>query len=85
MAPIRSAAAGIYQLDKDYFLRSDGTTTQASAIGAAAWKARACSRLEQQLGVGLGCGTVLSDRTFLQDYNPRLSRYYANATEPVHE
>ncbi len=67
-------AAGIRQLDKDYFIRSDGRRRRDTAISAAAWKAQACSH-STKIGWWGWDGTLLSDRTFLQDYNPRLSRY----------
>ena len=53
---------------------------RAIAIGAAAWKAPASSRSTTN-GCGAGTRVLLSDRTFLQDYNPQLSRY--RVTDPL--
>lgn len=67
-------AAGIRQLDKDYFLRKDGTSTP----GYRDWRGSVESTGQFALNPRWVWGwdaLMLSDRTFLQDYNPALSRY----------
>ena len=71
--------AGIYQLDKDYFQRSDGTQTPGFRDWRGSLESSGLFALNNKWAVGWD-GTLLSDRTFLQDYNPRLSRYYATDT-----
>ena len=68
-------AAGIYQLDKDYFVRSDGTYTPGFRDWRGSLESTGLFALNNNWVWGWD-GTVLSDRTFLQDYNPRLSRYH---------
>jgi LPS-assembly protein len=67
-------AAGIHQLDKEYFRHDDGTPTP----GHREWRGNVESAgqfaLNQQWVWGWDA-LLMSDRTFLQDYNPRLSRY----------
>ena len=73
-------AAGIYQLDKDYFMRSDGTTTP----GYRDWRGSVESAGQFALTNKWVWGwdaVLLSDKTFLQDYNPHLSRY--RVTDPL--
>jgi LPS-assembly protein len=68
-------AAGIYQLDKKYFVHSDGTPTP----GYRDWRGSVESTGQFMLNNKWVWGwnaLLLSDRTFLQDYNPRLSRYH---------
>jgi LPS-assembly protein len=72
-------AAGIYQLDKDYFLRSDGTYTPGFRDWRGSLESTGLFAINNNWVWGWD-GTVLSDRTFLQDYNPRLSRY--RVTDP---
>ena len=67
-------AAGIYQLDKNYFIRSDGTTTPGFRDWRGSLESSGLFALNNNWVWGWD-GTLLSDRTFLQDYNPRLSRY----------
>ena len=67
-------AAGIRQLDKDYFIRSDGTTTPGYRDFRGSLESSGLFALNQNWVWGWD-GTLLSDRTFLQDYNPRLSKY----------
>jgi LPS-assembly protein len=67
-------AAGIKQWDKDYFVRSDGSTTP----GYRDWRGSVES--SGQFGLSdkwtLGWDAImLSDKSFLQDYNPNLSKY----------
>jgi len=71
--------AGIYQFDKDYFQRSDGTTTPGFRYWRGSLESSGLFALNNKWVWGWD-GTLLSDRTFLQDYNPRLSRYYATDT-----
>ena len=71
--------AGIYQLDKDYFQRSDGTTTPGFRDWRGSLESTGLFALNNKWVLGWD-GTLLSDKTFLQDYNPRLSRYYATDT-----
>jgi LPS-assembly protein len=67
-------AAGIRQLDKDYFIRSDGSTTPGYRDFRGSLESSGMFALNNNWVWGWD-GTLLSDRTFLQDYNPRLSRY----------
>jgi len=67
-------AAGIYQLDKDYFVRSDGTYTPGFRDWRGSLESTGLFAINNNWVWGWD-GTVLSDRTFLQDYNPRLSRF----------
>ena len=66
--------AGIRQLDKDYFVHGDGTTTP----GFRDWRGSLESTGQFALNNKWVWGwdaLMMSDRTFLQDYNPRLSQY----------
>jgi LPS-assembly protein len=67
-------AAGIYQLDKDYFIRSDGTTTPGYRDFRGSLESNGMFALNDKWVWGWD-GTALTDRTFLQDYNPHLSQY----------
>ena len=74
--------AGIYQLDPDYFLRSpaDGGPTP----GYRNWRGSVESSGQFALSDKWVWGwdaLLLSDKTFLQDYNPSLSRY--RVTNPL--
>jgi LPS-assembly protein len=69
-------AAGIYQLDKDYFIRSDGTTTPGYRDFRGSLESNGMFALNEKWVWGWD-GTALTDRTFLQDYNPHLSQYHA--------
>jgi LPS-assembly protein len=67
-------AAGIYQLDPSYFVHADGTPTP----GYRDWRGSLESAGQFALNKKWVWGwdaLLMSDRTFLQDYNPRLSRY----------
>jgi LPS-assembly protein len=71
--------AGIRQLDKDYFVHSDGTATP----GYRDWRGSLESAGQFALNDKWIWGwdaLLLSDKTFLQDYNPHLSRY--RVTDP---
>lgn len=75
-------AAGIKQWDKDAFQRSDGSSTP----GYRDW--RGSIESSGQFAINdkwiWGWDTVmLSDKTFLQDYNPTLSRY--RVTDPFQQ
>ena len=72
-------AAGIYQLDKDYFIRSDGTTTPGYRNFRGDLESSGLFALNDKWVWGWD-GVLLSDKTFFQDYNPRLSRY--RTTDP---
>ncbi len=72
--------AGICQLDKNYFIRSDGTTTPGYRDLARQRGNRRPVRAHRQDGSGAGTRSCSSDKTFLQDYNPHLSRY--RVTDP---
>ncbi len=68
-------AAGIYQLDKSYFVHADGTPTP----GYRDWRSSLESSGQFALNNKWIWGwdaLLLSDKTFLQDYNPHLSRYH---------
>ena len=72
-------AAGIEQLDKDYFRRSDGTTTPGFRDFRGSIESTGLFALNNNWVWGWD-GALLSDRTFLQDYNPHLSKY--RTTDP---
>ncbi len=67
-------AAGIYQLDPNYFIRSDGTTTPGYRNFRGSLESTGMFALNDKWVWGWD-GTALTDRTFLQDYNPHLSQY----------
>ncbi|HME30431.1 MAG TPA: LPS-assembly protein LptD [Pseudolabrys sp.] len=69
-------AAGIYQLDKDYFIRSDGSTTPGFRDWRGSLESTGLFALNNKWVWGWD-GTLLSDKTFLQDYHPSLSKYHA--------
>ncbi len=73
-------AAGIKQWDKGYFVRDDGSTTP----GYRDWRGSVESSGQFGLNERWTWGwdaLLLSDKTFLQDYNPNLSRY--RVTDPL--
>ena len=72
-------AAGIYQLDKDYFIRDNGTTTPGYRDFRGSLESSGLFALNNKWVWGWD-GVLLSDRTFFQDYNPHLSRY--RTTDP---
>jgi len=70
-------AAGIYQLDKDYF----APTTAAPAPGFRDFRGSVESSGQFALTdkwIWGWDGIAMTDKTFLQDYQPRLSRYTSN-------
>jgi LPS-assembly protein len=80
-------AAGIYQLDKNAFAPSDSTTSSypgapvgvTPAPGYRNWRGSLESAGQFALNTKWVWGwdaLLLSDKTFLQDYNPHLSRYH---------
>jgi LPS-assembly protein len=71
--------AGIRQLDKSYFVRSDGTTTPGYQDWRGSVESNGQFALNNQWVWGWDA-LLLSDKTFLQDYNPQLSRYHV--TDP---
>jgi LPS-assembly protein len=73
-------AAGIYQLDKDAFIRSDGSTTPGFRNFRGSVESTGLFALNNKWVWGWDAA-VLTDQTFLQDYNPRLSRYHV--TDPI--
>ena len=68
-------AAGIYQLDKDYFLGGTGYRDFRGSVESSGQFA-----LNKKWVWGWD-GVMLTDKTFLQDYNPRLSAYHF--TDPL--
>ena len=72
-------AAGIYQLDKDYFIRNDGSTTPGYRDFRGSLESSGLFALNNKWVWGWD-GVLLSDKTFFQDYNPHLSRY--RTTDP---
>ena len=72
-------AAGIHQLDKNYFQRSDGTATPGYRDLRGSLESSGMFALNDKWVWGWDA-IMLSDRTFLQDYNPRLSQY--RSTDP---
>jgi LPS-assembly protein len=72
-------AAGIRQLDKDYFKRGDGPPTPGYRDWRGSVESSGLFALNNKWVWGWDA-TMLSDRTFLQDYNPRLSKY--RTTDP---
>ena len=69
--------AGLHQEDKNYFQRSDGTTTP----GYRDWRGNVESSGQFALTNKWVWGwdaLMVSDKSFLQDYNPKLSRYRVN-------
>jgi LPS-assembly protein len=69
--------AGIYQLDKDYFVHEDGTDTPGNRYWRGSVESSGQFALTNRWVWGWDA-IALSDKTFLQDYNPRLSRYRVN-------
>jgi LPS-assembly protein len=66
--------AGIYQLDPGYFVHSDGTPTPGNRRWRGSVESDGQFALNRKWVWGWNA-LLLSDKTFLQDYNPRLSRY----------
>ena len=69
-------AAGIYQLDPGYFVHSDGTPTPGDRQFRGSIETDGQFALNKRWVWGWNA-LALTDKTFLQDYNPQLSRYRA--------
>jgi LPS-assembly protein len=67
-------AAGIKQWDKDYFIRSDGSTTPGYRDWRGSVESSGQFALSNRWTLGWDA-IMLSDKSFLQDYNPNLSKY----------
>lgn len=67
-------AAGIKQWDKGAFLRDDGTATPGYRDTRGSLETNGLFALNEKWVVGWDA-LLMSDKTFLQDYNPNLSRY----------
>jgi LPS-assembly protein len=67
--------AGIRQLDKDYFIHDNGSPTPGYRDWRGSLESSGQFALNQQWVWGWDA-LLLSDKTFLQDYNPRLSQYH---------
>ncbi len=67
-------AAGIYQLDPGYFVHDDGTPTPGNRRWRGSVESDGQFALNRRWVWGWNA-VALSDKTFLQDYNPHLSRY----------
>ena len=67
-------AAGIRQLDKDYFVHTDGTPTPGYRDWRGSIESNGAFALSNKWVWGWDA-LMLSDKSFLQDYNPRLSHY----------
>ena len=70
-------AAGIYQLDPGYFVHSDGTPTPGYRDFRGSIESNGQFALNRRWVWGWDA-LVMTDKTFLQDYNPSLSRYRVN-------
>jgi LPS-assembly protein len=70
-------AAGIYQLDKDYFAPAAGTFAPGYRNFRGSVESSGQFALTDKWIWGWD-GLAMTDKTFLQDYSPRLSRYTAN-------
>ena len=67
-------AAGIYQLDKEFFRRDDGTKTPGFRDFRGNIETQGQFAITDKWVWGWD-GLLMTDKTFLQDYNPHLSRY----------
>jgi LPS-assembly protein len=70
-------AAGIEQLDKNKFQSTDGTTAPGYRDFRGSVESTGQFALNERWVWGWD-GVMLTDKTFLQDYNPQLSRYRSN-------
>ncbi len=73
-------ASGIYQLDKNKFLRSDGTATPGYRDERGHVESSGQFALNNRWVLGWDALAV-SDKSYLQNYNPRLSRF--RVTDPL--
>lgn len=67
-------AAGIHQSDPSYFQRSDGTTTPGFRDNRGSVESTGRFAINDKWAWGWDA-LMVSDRSFFQDYNPRLSQY----------
>jgi len=74
-------AAGIYQLDKDYFIRDDGSTTPGYRDWRGSIETNGLFSITDRWAWGWA-GTLLSDKTFYQDYG--LQGYSLNSDPVFH-
>jgi len=70
-------AAGIRQAQPDYFVHSDGTPTPGDRDWRGSLESSGVFDINSKWVWGWDA-VLLSDKTFLQDYNPRLSSYRIN-------
>jgi LPS-assembly protein len=70
-------AAGIKQSDPGYFIRDDGTSTPGNRDSRGSVESSGQFAINNKWVWGWDA-LMLSDKTFLQDYNPHLSRYRVN-------
>lgn len=75
-------AAGVYQLDLDPFKRSDGTTTPGYRQFRGSVETSGQFAITDKWVWGWDA-IALTDKTFLQDYRPSLSRYRSSAVNPL--
>jgi LPS-assembly protein len=68
-------AAGIHQSDPSYFVHDDGTPTPGNRTWRGSVESVGQFALNKRWTWGWNA-LLLSDKTFLQDYNPRLSGYH---------
>ncbi len=73
-------AAGIHQADPNYFKRSDGTTTPGFRDNRGSVESSGRFAINDKWAWGWDA-LLVSDKSFLQDYNPRLSQY--RVTDPL--
>src|SRR5205085_427078 len=73
-------ASGLRQLDKDAFIRSDGTSTPGYRDYRGSIESNGQFAINHQWVWGWDA-VALSDKTYLQDYNPHLSHY--RITDPL--
>ncbi len=69
--------AGIYQLDKEYFKRTDGSTTPGYRDSRGSLESSGQFAITDKWVWGWDA-LMVSDKTFLQNYNPHLSRFNNN-------
>jgi LPS-assembly protein len=75
-------AAGIYQLDKSYFASTAGNAAPGYRNFRGSVETTGQFAINDKWTWGWD-GVVLTDKTFLQDYNPHLSRYYISPDQAL--
>ncbi|MBS0246746.1 MAG: LPS-assembly protein LptD [Proteobacteria bacterium] len=70
-------AAGIHQNDPTYFVRSDGSQTPGYRTNRGSLETTGRFAINDKWAWGWDA-LMVSDRSFIQDYNPRLSHYRVN-------